>query len=380
MNLLIGALLPVALILWYVYRRDRLPEPPKVVARTFLLGVAIALPVVLVEWWLDSAGEAAGIQKLTILHAGFTSFVVAATVEEVFKFLVLWFYAAKHDAFDEPMDGIVYGVAVSLGFAAIENVGYVYGSEYSEGNGSIVALMRAFTAVPGHAADGVLLGACIGIAKFAGPRRRLWVAAGLGGTIAVHGMYDFGLFAAQGMAADGNDAAGVLFVLVTLGTLFASVVASGLALARMRRDQRLALEARRIPEVAAPMEPAPALDDLTDSRNERLLSERPTPSLPMAALVTAAVGVAMWLVMLAIVIVAAAGDLQSSSEELGPLEIVAVLLFLSGAIVGGVAACLGVYALVKDPRWKPASILSIVVGAMMLFGFVLFMLLGMALS
>ena len=128
------------------------------------------------------------------------------------------------------------------------------------------------------------------------------------------------------------------------------------------------------------MEPAPALDDLTDSRNERLLSERPTPSLPMAALVTAAVGVAMWLVMLAIVIVAAAGDSQSSSEELGPLEIVAVVLFHFGAIVGGVAACLGVYALVKDPRWKPASILSIVVGAMMAFGFVLFMLLGMALS
>ena len=55
----------------------------------------------------------------------FDSFIRAAFVEEIFKAIVIVFYCTRKSAFDEPMDGIIYGVAASLGFAAYENIHYI---------------------------------------------------------------------------------------------------------------------------------------------------------------------------------------------------------------------------------------------------------------
>ncbi len=115
------------------------------------------------------------------------AFLCAAIPEEFFKFLVLSRYASRHKEFNEPMDGIVYGVAASLGFATLENILYV-------GSGGIgVTVLRALTAVPGHAFTGAVMGYYVGRARFAGPERVGLYGLALLVPMLLHGTYDFPL-------------------------------------------------------------------------------------------------------------------------------------------------------------------------------------------
>ena len=99
-------------------------------------------------------------------------------------------FSWKNPAFNYTFDAIVYGVVTALGFAAVENVLYVY-----EG-GLGVAVMRALLSVPGHAIDGVFMGIFYGAAKRcqirydkAGCGRNLRLALII--PTIMHGFYDF---------------------------------------------------------------------------------------------------------------------------------------------------------------------------------------------
>jgi protease PrsW len=75
-----------------------------------------------------------------------------------------------------------------LGFATLENVLYVFNAD---GHGLSTAFGRAFTAIPAHAAFGVLMGAYIGLAKFFPEKRTIYTLIGVGLAIFFHGAYDF---------------------------------------------------------------------------------------------------------------------------------------------------------------------------------------------
>ena len=89
--------------------------------------------------------------------------------------------------FNEPFDGIMYAVMVSMGFAGVENIMYVIQG------GMDVALIRAFTAIPAHATFGIIMGYYMGKAKFSNNRMK-WNLIGLSLAILFHGAYDFFLF------------------------------------------------------------------------------------------------------------------------------------------------------------------------------------------
>ena len=91
------------------------------------------------------------------------------------------------EEFNEPFDGIVYAVMVSMGFAALENIFYVFQFGYTTG------ILRAFTAVPAHATFGILMGFFMGKAKFS-PSKIKNNLLGLGVATIFHGAYDFFLF------------------------------------------------------------------------------------------------------------------------------------------------------------------------------------------
>ena len=79
-------------------------------------------------------------------------FLTAAPVEEGLKLSVLYYFVYKMKDFNEPMDGIVYGVTVSLGFATLENFYYVYLlADYFKTTSMSLAILRSFSAVPAHA-------------------------------------------------------------------------------------------------------------------------------------------------------------------------------------------------------------------------------------
>ncbi|MBI5610441.1 MAG: PrsW family intramembrane metalloprotease [Deltaproteobacteria bacterium] len=175
------------LVLWYFLARDANPEPRGVLWRTFWLGVATTIPAGLAEVAEAQLLEPA---QLGPLGASLGSaFLGAALCEELLKFCVVYYYCARQPAFDEPMDGIVYGVTASLGFATLENILYV------ADNGMGVAVVRALLAVPGHACYGAIMGYFVALSRF-GPRerRRANLALSLAVPMALHGAYDAPLF------------------------------------------------------------------------------------------------------------------------------------------------------------------------------------------
>jgi RsiW-degrading membrane proteinase PrsW (M82 family) len=128
-----------------------------VLIKTFLLGILIVVPVIIVAWplWLLNSRL-----DHPMLAGLYTALLCAAVPEEFFKFLVITRYSARNPAFDEPMDGVVYGATASLGFATLENILYVVRG------GWMVAAARALTAVPCHACLGAILGYYVGQGRF----------------------------------------------------------------------------------------------------------------------------------------------------------------------------------------------------------------------
>lgn len=183
MYLLLLALAPAIIIMMYVYFRDKYEkEPVKLILKGILLGALIIFPVGLVENYL--MGYGAGLAKLP--KAGFDGFIVAAATEEAFKYFVVFILIWRNANFNEKFDGIVYAVSVSLGFAAIENLFYVFSN-----NSMQVGLLRAFTAVPGHTIFGIVMGFYLGLARFSDKGRgKLLLKAFLVPWL-LHGIYDF---------------------------------------------------------------------------------------------------------------------------------------------------------------------------------------------
>tara|TARA_R110002049_G_scaffold4842_2_gene34181 strand:+ start:7909 stop:8580 length:672 start_codon:yes stop_codon:yes gene_type:complete len=187
MNLLLLAIAPVTIIILYIYFKDKYEkEPIKILAKSFLLGATVSIVLTLVLGYCASI-----LIPLTNVESIFQqflkAFVVVAFVEEFSKYVIVKFYAQRNKEFNEPFDGIVYSVMVSMGFAALENVIYTF--QYGAGTG----LIRAFTAVPAHATFGILMGYFMGKAKFSNNRVKLNLLGLLFATL-FHGAYDFFLF------------------------------------------------------------------------------------------------------------------------------------------------------------------------------------------
>lgn len=176
------AILPGIVILVYVYFRDvHEKEPRRLLARAFFGGMAITVLAIGLELIMDylTGGISHYIWAVII-----DAFLVIALVEEGCKFLILTGNIYKEEEFNEPFDGIIYSVMISMGFATFENIFYVW-----EG-GLRVAMLRMMSAVPAHASFAVLMGAFVGLAKFKS-HSRLWQLAGLFVAVVFHGAYDF---------------------------------------------------------------------------------------------------------------------------------------------------------------------------------------------
>lgn len=183
-NLLIISVAPVIIILTYIYYRDKYEkEPLSLLLEGLLAGGVIVLPIVYFEQLIQSFGN--DFSPLGV--AAWTAFMVAALVEEAFKYFAIYILIWKNPNFNEKFDGIVYAVFVSLGFALVENIMYVFGNS----NGIQVGIIRAVTAVPAHAIFAVMMGYWLGLAKFIPSRRFALMLKAFIYPFIFHGIYDF---------------------------------------------------------------------------------------------------------------------------------------------------------------------------------------------
>ena len=223
----LSAVVPALLLMWYFWARDAYPEPPRVVWTTFAIGVFSVLPVVLVELPIHRAFGYVSDPWIAGLGGAFLG---AAIPEEVAKFAILYVYCLRSGSFDEPMDGLVYGAAASMGFAAMENLLYVWDG------GLGVAFMRAATAVPSHAMNGAIMGYFLALYHFLPAKRGAYLFQALAIPIVLHGLYNFPLITAVRLA-DGHPASALL-IGGTVAVLSVELGFASVLLRRVRMVQR----------------------------------------------------------------------------------------------------------------------------------------------
>jgi len=171
----------------YVFWKDRFDrEPLRLLVSCFLLGVLSAFLAV----GIQIAVQRVGLDKNDSLSGElFHCFIIIGLSEEFSKLLFLRQFAYPKPQFNEPYDGIAYSVMVSMGFATIENIAYVYLGN-SSGEALSVALIRMVTAIPAHASFAVIMGYFVGLAKFRNNSTSL-MFIGLFAATFMHGLYDF---------------------------------------------------------------------------------------------------------------------------------------------------------------------------------------------
>lgn len=188
---LAAAVGPAALLMWVVYKHDKKDKEPAYLLRKLLLGGLFAAVIAIV---LETIGEnlmylTMGNLPLSTAQFGLINAVMVGFAEEFAKFRYLKKYTWNDPNFNYRYDAVLYSVFVSLGFAAVENILYIF--MY----GLTVALPRALLAIPAHLAFSVFMGVFYGRAKICSTHgdesgRRINSAAAYLFPVALHSVYD----------------------------------------------------------------------------------------------------------------------------------------------------------------------------------------------
>lgn len=184
--IIISALLPVVILISYIYWRDKnSPEPTKMLVKAFLYGVlsiflslCLSIPFGILGLYPN--------ENITVFDAIRQSFIAAAIPEESAKLFMLWLLLRKNSFFDEKIDGIVYASFVSLGFAAVENIMYLSSSE----NFVTTSITRALFSVPGHFSFGILMGYFYSMARFYTNHKLQNLILSLVAPVIAHGLFN----------------------------------------------------------------------------------------------------------------------------------------------------------------------------------------------
>lgn len=180
------ALAPIVVILTYIYIKDKYNKEPLWMLFFSILGGMISIAAVLIT--APILADIA-VYFIDVETAFYRAFLEAGFLEELFKYLVLIIFIWPSKDFDEEFDGIVYAVYVSMGFALVENIMFVFGYGLSAG------VLRAVTAVPAHAIFAISMGYYLGLAKFLPKKRSLYLILAFVSAWLMHGFYDYFIMA-----------------------------------------------------------------------------------------------------------------------------------------------------------------------------------------
>ena len=182
-GILLVSFAPGLFWLWFYLRTDVYrPEPRSLIAWTFVLGCLSIIPAVLIEFIFLGESFLEGDTPFGVMAVGML--LVVGPAEEACKFAAVRFKAYRSLYFDEPIDGLVYAAAASLGFASLENLGYVllFGPE--------VMIVRAPLSTVAHLVFGSAWGYALGVHRASGYRRPMLVAGSLALAAGAHGVFN----------------------------------------------------------------------------------------------------------------------------------------------------------------------------------------------
>lgn len=177
--LLISAAIAPSLALFsYFYLRNQMStEPRRTLLQSFIYGAIITFPIMFIQYVVK--------EEQTFSNEFFSTVVFTSALEEFFKWLVILIVILRHVEFDDPYDGILYGAAVSLGFATVENILFLLSFGIDQ------ALVRAILPVSSHALFGVVMGYYFGRSKFAKDKReKEYIFLAILGPFTLHFIYN----------------------------------------------------------------------------------------------------------------------------------------------------------------------------------------------
>lgn len=193
--LFLVAVLPILFYGLFLYYKDKHKEPLSLLLELFLCGVGSTFLVYIFTFILCLVFPFFTISydDLNLGELFIAVFVGIAFIEEISKYIFCYSVSFNHPEFDEFYDMILYCAFVSLGFACLENLLYVYNS------GIFVGIMRSITAIPGHICDGIFMGYYLGLAKLSllNGNKKLFcknIFLSLFIPVMLHGIYDYLLF------------------------------------------------------------------------------------------------------------------------------------------------------------------------------------------
>ena len=207
----LATILPPILLGIVIWKSDKFPEPGKFLIASFLLGVSIILPLDLfimitqdhiapmlgldldaLKAWNEGAWKEEGV-VVPAAERTFMSFFRAAFLEEGLKFALLLFFCVRLSDLNEPMDAIVYGAALGLGYAAIENVGYLNYADLGTAWSFAMVKIRYIPLIM-HLGFGVIMGWLLSLNLFeerSSFKRRIMLILALALPVVLHGSYNY---------------------------------------------------------------------------------------------------------------------------------------------------------------------------------------------
>ena len=212
MTLLIAATIPVLVFLYYIFKKDKNREPISLLLKCFFGGFLSIIIAILIDYPITIIGE--GING-PFSKSFFEAFFVAAIPEELAKFIILYWIVWKNKFFDEHYDGIVLAVFVSMGFAFIENILYVFE------NGMQTAILRAIFSIPGHGLFAISMGYFFSLAKHENKSSlKKYLLLSIIIPALLHGTYDFLLMYASNLENCTDATVGLIFILFFVFFIF----------------------------------------------------------------------------------------------------------------------------------------------------------------
>ncbi len=191
MNILIIILsiLPVILLGIFFYKKDTNKEPIKLLRNLFFSGILSGLLVIVLSYITTSIFPNLNSNSLNIFDLFIYSFIITSLIEEVSKWIMIYFIAYKSPEYDQYYDIILYSVYVGLGFACFENLLYTIPN-----NNLFIVLLRGITAIPAHVSYQTMMGYYLTLSKLKPEKKKLYITLSLVVPVILHGLYDFFLY------------------------------------------------------------------------------------------------------------------------------------------------------------------------------------------
>ncbi len=251
----LSGVIPALVAMWIIDRLDRKrPEPAGTRRMVAFVGMLSVIPAIIIETQLIKAVGQSVTPQFTYQGASFNAFVVAAAVEEACKIGVVYWIVWRKPEFDERMDGIIYASRAGLGFALVENVGYLLQQESLTGQ-MYLWVARALLAVPGHAMWTGMIGYMAARRRFDG--KGLGLIGGFLLAVAFHGAYDAAVFIQQPLRLEGHATLASSMIAIPIAlTVIAFFVVRSMARTALRLDDAEAASAA-VRAVQPPMQPPP---------------------------------------------------------------------------------------------------------------------------